>query len=531
MLLDEEVLVLDAQATGASPQHGALLELGWGWTRARDESMRVRTHLLAQDDPGALPKIITRVTGIEPAHLEGAQDIDDVWSSLQSECERHAPARAVIHCARFELSFLQPRVEPGALPFDALCTLEIARRLLPELPRRGLRALSGYFGHGVDQLRRCEDHVLATAFVWRHLVEALAARGIDDWKGARAFAEEQAPARAAKKTFPIPKEVRLRLPDAPGIYRMLRKNGDVLYVGKATSLKRRVNSYFQKQARRNERMLELLSQVRDLDVVQTATPLEAALLETDTIKALEPPYNMALLEESREPCFVSRDLQDVEVVCSDAHPLGPLPSGWRHRRFVGLRALLDGERDTSVVHQAFGWEPQTLPQEVLDEGLALFNERNPKATHDRFRFAAAGLRRWDSQARKDEAFQSDEGAETLWDPQRVLRRLEDTLVFFSLELRRASWLRRLANAAIDYDDGAARRLLVRGGRVRAREPQGALPHVTVIETDFTIATYDRLRILTTELRRVCKQQGAVSLRLGNGRSLDGAAVARMLAWV
>ena len=529
-LQDLDVLVLDAQATGASPRHGHLLELGWAWAQARDPDVDVRARLISQPEGSALPKIITRVTGIDDAALARARPIEEVWSELTATCAKRAPARAVIHCARFELSFLQSRMPLGeALPFDTLCTLELARRLLPGLPRRGLRALAGYFGLGVEQLRRSEDHVRATAFVWHHLAAMLADRGIDDWDDAVGLTHEDAPKRG-RKEFPMPRETRLALPEGPGVYRMLRSNGDVLYVGKATSLKRRVNSYFQKQSRRDERMLELLSQVRDVDVTLTATPLEAALLETDTIKLLEPPYNVALLSDTREPCFVSVDLLEVSKVRSPSHPLGPLPSSWRHRRFVGLSQLLAGDTSERAVTRAFGWTPDELPEDVLVEGVRLFEERNVGVGRSAAGFRAAGVRRWNTQARKDDAGERAE-EEDAWDAARVLRNLEDTLVFFALELRRGAWLTRLSNAAMSFDDGVQRTLVMRGGRVRSRRDGDQLTSVAPAAPTFDIATHDRLRVLTTELRRVVQDGGSVSMQFSGGRPLGPAAVARMLPWV
>lgn len=529
-LSDLDVLVLDAQATGASPAHGHLLELGWAWARARDPEVDVRTRLIAQPEGAAVPKIITRVTGINDAALDRARPVDEVWAELTATCAERAPARAVVHCARFELSFLQPRVPPQeALPFDTLCTLELARRLLPGLPRRGLRALAGYFGLGVEQLRRAEDHVRATAFVWHHLVSMLAERGIEDWDDAIALTHESAP-RHGRKEFPLAREKRLSLPERPGVYRMLRSNGDLLYVGKATSLKRRVNSYFQKQAGRDERMLELLSQVRDLQVTPTATPLEAALLETDTIKLLEPPYNLALLGETREPWFVSADLQHLSKTHSAAFPGGPLPSPWRQRRAVGLDRLLGGDRSKEVVTKAFGWSPEELPDDVLVEGLAQFEARNPGAFESPAAFKAAGIRRWNTQARKEDGETREPGDES-WDAARVLRNLEDTLVYFALELRRGRWLRRLANAAISFDDGAQRTLVLRGGRVRSRHDGERLDDVNPLAPEFDIATYDRLRVLATELRRIAAEGRPVRIRFAGGRPLSTDAVARMFPWV
>lgn len=526
-LRDEPVLVLDAQATGASPAHGQLLELGWGWGSARDPELQTQAHLLSQPEGEGLPKIITRVTGITDAALAHARPMDAVWGELLAECAPRAPVRAVIHCARFELSFLQSRAEP--LPFDVLCTLEVARRLLPGLPRRGLRALAGYFGLGIEQLRRAEDHVRATAFVWHHLAGLLEQAGVHSWEDAVALTHDAAPKRT-RKEFPLAREKRLALPEQPGVYRLLRSNGDILYIGKATSLKRRVNSYFQKQSGRDERMLELLSQVRDLDVTPTATPLEAALLETDSIKLLEPPYNLALLGDVREPCFATRDLQHVSTEASDEHPVGPLPSRWRQRRYVGLCRLLAADHSPEAVTQAFGWTPEELPPEVLREGLEQFEERNPAAVVSPVAFRAAGTRRWNTQARKEDPGETRED-DAPWDAARVLRNLEDTLVFFALELRRGVWLRRLSNATVVFDDGCVRTLVLRGGRVRSRHAGKRLRGVQPATPTFDIATYDRMRVLSTELRRIVQDGRSVSVQFAGGRELSPAAVARMLPWV
>src|SRR5207302_2754756 len=66
-------------------------------------------------------------------------------------------------------------------PLDIVCTHDIARRLFPDLPRRSLRALAGYFGRAVGALRRSGDHMEATAFVWRELVRRLEDEGVTTW--------------------------------------------------------------------------------------------------------------------------------------------------------------------------------------------------------------------------------------------------------------------------------------------------------------------------------------------------------------
>ena len=81
---------------------------------------------------------------------------------------------------------------------------------------------------------------------------------------------------------------------------MLRANGDILYIGKAASLRQRVNSYFQTCRRHAEHTLEMLSQAVGLEVTPTASALEAALLEYGEIKRVCPPYNKALQEGRRQ---------------------------------------------------------------------------------------------------------------------------------------------------------------------------------------------------------------------------------------
>ena len=134
----------------------------------------------------------------------------------------------------------------------------------------------------------------------------------------------------------MPRDVRLSLPDAPGIYRMLRTDGSVLYVGKAASLHHRVNSYFRKQNGVPERSLEMLSQARAISFDVTPSPLEAALLEPDEIKRHRPPYNVALTIEDRALWFTSPDLSARSSQPSPHCPLGPFASAETLDQFAAL---------------------------------------------------------------------------------------------------------------------------------------------------------------------------------------------------
>jgi DNA polymerase-3 subunit epsilon len=229
-----------------------------------------------------------------------------------------------------------------------ICTREIARRLLPNLPGCSLRALAGYFGRAVGGLRRSADHAEATAFVWQELVRLLEAKGVSTWDALHDWlAAPVEPTRTRRRVWPMPRELRLSLPDAPGIYRLLRTDGSVLYVGKAASLHRRVNSYFRKQNGVPERSLEMLSQARAISFAVAASALEAALLEPDEIKRHQPPYNVALTIQDRALWFTSPDLSSLRVLTTELKRL--VAAGAPVTLRLGIGPAFDEARLASVL--------------------------------------------------------------------------------------------------------------------------------------------------------------------------------------
>ncbi len=189
-LAELRILALDCQATGATPQKGHLLELGWMATCAslKDKSgvpgAQAYLNRLPADEN--IPRAISRITGISDESLGAAKPTRIIWQHLMDAVKAvvvenpTAACPTVIHFARFEEPFLKDlhrKIDPGSpFPFQIICTHEIAIRLLPDLPRRGLRAIAGYFNHSMPEFKRSADHVVATAHIWQQMVEILSDR-------------------------------------------------------------------------------------------------------------------------------------------------------------------------------------------------------------------------------------------------------------------------------------------------------------------------------------------------------------------
>jgi excinuclease ABC subunit C len=131
-----------------------------------------------------------------------------------------------------------------------------------------------------------------------------------------------------------------RLPDAPGVYRMMGDEGEVLYVGKARSLKKRVTQYAQGRFH-TQRIAHMVHLTRAMEFVTTKTETEALLLEINLIKQLKPRFNVLLRDDKSFPeILIRRDHPAPQIrKHRGAHSIpgdyfGPFASAWAVNRTV-----------------------------------------------------------------------------------------------------------------------------------------------------------------------------------------------------
>jgi DNA polymerase III subunit epsilon len=583
------ILILDCQASGANPVKGHLIEIAWAVVdtsqAANIDETSVQSYLVRLPDNVEVPRQVTRVTGLKAEDLAEGLSEEVVWKKLlvvAKELVSHGPGGrcpTIIHFARYEESFLhhmhQQYSSDVEFPFDIICTFQLSRRLLPQLPSKGLRAIAGYFGHSASQLRRASHHISATAFIWYHLVKLLADQGLANFQEYQHWLSKPAPP-ATDRQFPMPRERRAKLPDQPGVYRMLRSNGDLLYIGKATSLKKRVNSYFHKKKRSAQARLtmEMLTQAVDLEVTVTGSALEAALLETDEIKRQSPPYNVALQKGERQIVFYSKDLRQVSDTPGKDFPIGPLPSVVALSAFSTIHQLLAGEIDSDTLEDdelpaiLLGMrEEYAPPLDCFIEGVKLFKEQypqliasykesgidigiNPLMTLGKElrrkkleEMALAELEAKESIEEEIEAEGLNQEEEKIWTPEAVVHVMEGIVRYGSHVIRRGRWFCLLSESVLTWTSGKTsgnqpRTLLIKKGLPNPANSEDVETNLVFVHSldrqqCFDVVTYDRMRVLTTEMRRLVldKVDRHVQLQLGPKVVLGSQQLHELFCWV
>ena len=278
----------------------------------------------------------------------------------------------------------------------------------------------------------------------------------------------------------------------------------------------------------------MLTQARELAFTVTGSPLEAALEESDAIKKLSPPYNKALHARGRALVFANRALSDFALEPNRDHPIGPLPAGelWTA---ISLDAELSPAAALAVP------ESYAPTEATFQTGRALYAEALGASSP-----LARGARLWREklEASEDDVeeefqlkMQYDVGAER-WSPEGVAARLDEIVLRASRWVRRAHWVCLLSESTLVWDETA---LAFENGRVCRRvelaegeavdAPRGYRKPFAERRRAFDLATYDRLTVLTRELRALVNEERAVDLYVSAEAPLDRAKLRTMLRWI
>lgn len=238
------------------------------------------------DPQRSIPPQIVRLTGITTAMVCDAPRIDAV---LPMFLEFAGDSVLVAHNAGFDIGFLRAAAEHCQISWPrpkVLCTVRLARRVLSreEAPSVRLAALARIFAVATQPTHRALDDARATVDVLHALIERVGNQGIRTYADLRSYLPDVTPAQRRKRILAE------GLPHRPGVYLFRGPSEEVLYIGTAVDLRRRVSQYFTGADPRG-RVKEMVGLATGVDHVQCAHALEAGVRELRLLAAHAPPYN------------------------------------------------------------------------------------------------------------------------------------------------------------------------------------------------------------------------------------------------
>ena len=283
-------VVVDLETTGGRARPGAaggpcdaITEIG---------AVKVRGGVILGEfatlvDPRRdIPPQIVRLTGITTAMVHDAPAIDAVLPMFLEFCRG---AVLVAHNAGFDIGFLKSAAAQCDIAWPnppVLCTVRLARRVLSreEAPSVRLAAMARLFRAACEPTHRALDDARATVDVLHGLIERVGNLGVHTYTDLRSYLPNVTPAQRRKRVLAG------HLPHRPGVYLFRGPGQEVLYVGTAVNLHRRVAQYFTGADPRG-RMREMVALAESVDHVECAHALEAGVRELRLLAAHAPPYN------------------------------------------------------------------------------------------------------------------------------------------------------------------------------------------------------------------------------------------------
>ncbi|MFI5236663.1 MAG: exonuclease domain-containing protein [Ignavibacteriales bacterium] len=290
LLKDAEFSVLDVETTGLSARNNRVIEIGI----VKVKNLKVVDKYTTLINPECdIPYFITQFTGISNRDVAHSPNFSDTAEKIEEFI-----GNSIIsgHNLSFDEGFLRYEfIRNGFEPLSNLnvCTLKLARKVFSTLKSKSLASVTSHLGIKNRDSHRALSDAEATAQILIKFIKLLSKeKGIITLQQ---LIEYESSLVSSNLNIKLPKEIAdslYSLPDAPGVYYFLNKKNEIIYIGKAKSLKDRVRSYFASTA--TGKTKKIVRQATKIKTEITNSELTALLLEAESIKLINPKHNSQL---------------------------------------------------------------------------------------------------------------------------------------------------------------------------------------------------------------------------------------------
>ncbi|MBL3657779.1 exonuclease domain-containing protein [Fulvivirga sediminis] len=271
--------IVDIETTGGFAGSGRITEVA---IVIHDGERVIDTYESLINPEQFIPSYISGLTGIDQSMVESAPLFKEVAEEMS---EMLAGKIFIAHNVHFDYSFLKREFENVGIEFNPkrLCTVRLSRNVFPGLRSYGLGNLCEQLDINIENRHRAGGDAQATAILFEKII-----------KTAPEIVEAALKRNSKETTLPpnLPKEEYSNLPELPGVYYFHDQHGNVIYVGKAINIKKRITGHFSGTSK-HKRNQFIRNEIHHISFELTGNELVALLLESQEIKRLWPKYNQS----------------------------------------------------------------------------------------------------------------------------------------------------------------------------------------------------------------------------------------------
>ncbi|MCL2039546.1 MAG: exonuclease domain-containing protein [Bacteroidetes bacterium] len=293
-LSEANFIVIDIETTGSKPEIDRIIDIACVTVNNFEIT---DTYSSFVNPHQSVPWFIQKLTGINNKLLKNAPEPIRVFKNIADLFQSHNTF-FVAHAASFDYGFVKHTIKRLNIPFQdipVLCTLKLAKKVLPSNINKNVSAIAEYFNIPIINRHRAFDDAFATANFFIEILHIIRNRyGINDVYELLEFQNSSTTKTISKKNQKlIDKLMQYKnvVPNQSGVIIFINSQGNVLHISKANSMSEHIDYFVEQFKKSVKNVKEILKFFHRLDWIETTNELDTIITEHRKIKQLKPYFN------------------------------------------------------------------------------------------------------------------------------------------------------------------------------------------------------------------------------------------------